>query len=67
MAVHDVVNDPLPQLVFMAVKSPKVSSLRTALTAYSGTSYPASRLNDMTKNDMIYAARIHGLTVANPT
>jgi cytoplasmic iron level regulating protein YaaA (DUF328/UPF0246 family) len=50
----------------MEVKSPKVSSLRTALTAYNGTSYSAARLDDMTKNDMIYAARIHGLTVANP-
>lgn len=66
MANHDVYNDPAPQNVLRPIKSPKVSSLKTALAAHSATSYSAERLNDMTRNDMVYAAKVHNLAVVNP-
>lgn len=67
MARHDIRTDPLPQMLYKKVWSPQVSSLRTALKAYSATSYSDARLDDMLENDMIYAARLAGLTVVNPT
>lgn len=38
--------------------------LKTALAAYNSTSYTAQRMLTMTYNDLVYAARLHGLTVA---
>jgi hypothetical protein len=35
-----------------------VSSLRTRLTAISAARYPASKLDAMTVNDMVYALRV---------
>ena len=65
MANHDVRNDTTPALPFDPPHLPKVSDLRTALlTVYGGASYPAAVLNTMTLNDMVYAARVHSLSVA---
>lgn len=64
MANHDIRNDVTPVNGFKKTHGPKVSDLRTALlTVNSGNSYPAAVLNTMTLNDMIYAARVHGLSV----
>ena len=35
-----------------------VTDLRTRLTAISGTTYTAARLDAMSKNDMVYALRV---------
>jgi hypothetical protein len=35
-----------------------VAALRARLTAAAAASYPASRLDKMTKNDMVYAVRL---------
>jgi hypothetical protein len=67
MANHDVYYDVTPQMVYKKVKSPRISSLRTALTAYNGTYFTAARLDGMLNNDMEYAARLAGLVVVNPT
>lgn len=64
MALHDVRNDPAPQNALKAPSTPTIGALRTALlTVNSGNSYPAARLESMTENDMVYAARTHGLSV----
>jgi hypothetical protein len=67
MARGDIYTDPLPQNALKPIRTPQVSSLRTALFGYNATSYSQARLDDMTENDMVYAARTHGLTVVNPT
>jgi hypothetical protein len=36
-----------------------ISLLKTRLTALSATSFTAARLATMTKNDMLYALRVH--------
>lgn len=64
MANHDVYNDTTPQKKFKPISEPTITELRTALlTVNGGNSYPAATLNTMTRNDMIYAAREHGLSV----
>ena len=65
MANFDTYNDTTPQNALKPPRLPRVSALRTALLSVnSGTSYTADRLNAMTKNDMISAARAHSLPVA---
>ncbi len=65
MANHDVKNDTTPALKYDLPHLPTISAMRTALlTVNSGNSYTAERLNTMTQNDMIYACREHGLSVA---
>lgn len=63
MAIFDIKNDTQPQNRQKPPSKPTISALRTALTTYSATSYSPERLNAMTENDMIYAARVHNLTV----
>lgn len=63
MANHDVLNDTTPVNRLKRPSKPTVTALRAALTTFSATSYSTDRLNAMTKNDMISAARIHNLTV----
>lgn len=41
----------------------EVGALKTALTAFNSTSYTPARMLTMTYNDLVYAARLHGLTV----
>jgi len=65
MANHDTRNDVTPANTFKKPTAPKVSDLRTALlTVNGGNSYPAAVLNTMSLNDMVYAARVHSLSVA---
>jgi len=63
MANHDVKNDVAPVNQFKPPSEPTVAELRAALTTYNATSYSTDRLNAMSDNDMIYACRLHGLTV----
>jgi hypothetical protein len=64
LANHDVRNDTTPLNTFTKPKKPQVSDLRTALlTVNGGASYPAAVLNTMTYNDMVYASRVHSLSV----
>lgn len=64
MAVFDIGYDTQPQNSLKEPRGPKISDMRTALAALNGgNSYTADRLNGMTKNDMISACVVHGLTV----
>lgn len=63
MALFDVKNDVTPVNTLKPPSAPTVAALRTALTTYNATSYSVDRLNTMSENDMVYAARLHGLTV----
>lgn len=64
MANYDIKYDTAPANTFGKPRGPKISDLRSALTTFSSTTYTADRLNAMTKNDMIHAVNLHGLTVA---
>jgi hypothetical protein len=65
MANFDVNNDTTPSNKLTKPSAPLISDLRTALLAFNGgLSYPAATLNTMSENDLVYAARAHGLTVA---
>lgn len=69
MADFDVIYDPAPQLPLVNDRSgiagrPSIANLRTALAAVNGgASYTAARLNVMTYNDLVHAAKLHGLSV----
>lgn len=44
---------------------PKVADLKTAISGSAhAAKYPASFMQTATKNDLIYAARLHGIAVA---
>ena len=65
MADHDVRNVTTPANTYKRPSKPTIADLRTALlTVNGGASYPAATLNTMTYNDMVYAARVHSLSVA---
>ena len=64
MAQYDLKGDTTPQNANRAATGPTVAAFRTALAAYNSTSYTSARLDTMSKRDMRYAARLHGLTVA---
>lgn len=64
MANYDPRNDTTPVLQFDEPSLPSVSALRTAIAASDVTaSYPAAFLDGATKNDLIYVARVHGISV----
>lgn len=63
MATGDFYNDKTPQLQYKVSTAPTITALRTALSTFNSTSYSTPRLDTMTENDMIYAARLHGLSV----
>lgn len=63
MANHDIKADTTPANSNMPPWKPTVAALRTALSTFNATTFSADRLNAMSKNDMIYAARVSGLTV----
>ena len=63
LADFDVRNDTTPELEFDQPHKPTIAALKAALTTFSATSYPTDRLNTMTYNDLIYAARVHDLSV----
>lgn len=64
MANFDILNDTTPKNSAKRPAGPTISALRTALTTFSATSYSSSRLDAMSENDMVYATKVHGLTVA---
>lgn len=65
MANFDVKNSVLPNNASKPPSLPTIAAMRTSLlTVNGGLSYPADRLEAMTRNDMIYACRQHGLTPA---
>lgn len=45
-------------LIWIDTHARDVSAMRARLTAISGTTYTAARLNTMTENDMLYALRM---------
>lgn len=60
-----VKTDTLPALPYQPINTlkPTVAALKTALNTHSATSYTASRMHTMSYNDLVYAARLHGLSV----
>lgn len=64
MPNYDVKNDVTPVQPFDPPHLPTISAMRTALSTFSATSYSTDRLNTMTELDMLYACRVHNLTVA---
>lgn len=64
MVDFDRRNDTTPQQKWDAPSKPTIADLKAALaTVNGGASYTAARLNTMTLNDCIYAARLEGLSV----
>jgi len=64
LANHDVRNATTPLLLHKPPSEPTVTELRTALlTVNGGLSYPAAVLEGMSYNDMVYACRVHALSV----
>lgn len=63
MANFDILNDTTPKNSAKRPAGPTITALRTALNTFSATSYSTSRLNAMSENDMIYASKVHGLTI----
>lgn len=66
MADFHVKSDTVPALGALSSVStlrPTVAALKTALTAFNSTSYSAARMHTMTYNDLVYAARLHSLSV----
>jgi hypothetical protein len=63
MANFDIVTDPAPQNTVKPVSGPTITALRAALTAHNATSYSAARLDQYSENDMVYACKVHGLSV----
>ena len=55
--------DTQPQSVSASPRGPKISDMRTALNTYNATSYSTARLDQLSENDLIYACRLHNLTV----
>lgn len=67
MAINDIYNDVTPHNTHRKFQGPTIQELRSALTAFSSTTYTAAVLNGMTKQDMTYACRANGLTVTDTT
>lgn len=64
MPVFDIKYDTTPQNAFGKPRGPKITDLKSALDTYDSTSYTATRMNQMSKGDLVYACQVHGLTVA---
>lgn len=68
MAERDYLADVTPQLPAVNKPArhagrPTISSLKTALgTVNGGASYTAARLSAMSHTDLVYAARLHGVS-----
>lgn len=63
MPDFDIKADKVPQNGNKPPVGPTIAGLKSALSTYNSTSYSAARLLSMTKTDLIYAARLHGLSV----
>lgn len=64
MANFDIKSDTTPKNNAVPPVGPSITALRSALSTFNATSYSNDRLDAMSENDMVYAARVHGLTVA---
>lgn len=64
MPAFDIAYDTAPANRSMKPRGPSITNLKSALTTFNATSYTADRLNQMSKNDLIYACVTHNLTVA---
>lgn len=64
MANFDIRYDTAPANQSTKPRGPSTANLRSALTTFNATSYSTTRLDAMSKNDLIYACVAHNLTVA---
>lgn len=64
MPAFDIRYDTPPANRASRPRGPSLVNLKAALTTYNATSYTADRMNQMTKNDLIHACTLHGLTVS---
>lgn len=64
MAGFDIYNDVTPKNVNRKVVAPTIAAMRTALKAKSATSYSDTRLDSMTRRDMLNACRVENVAVA---
>lgn len=65
MAQFDVVSDTTPKLQNRPRRGPSISDLKAAITGSGvAASYPASRMDAMTKDDLIFVCKTHNITVA---
>ncbi len=64
MADYDLPNAGTPTQAVKRPTAPTVANLKSALNTYNATSYTAARMLTMTYNDLVYACRLHGLSVA---
>ena len=63
MPAFDIRYDTNPSSRASRPRGPSLVNLKAALTTYNATSYTADRMNQMSKNDLIHACTLHGLTV----
>lgn len=65
MAKYDAKADVVPALTYpntLSGKFPTIGALRTAIAGSAqAASYPTAKLEAMTKNDLIYICRLHGI------
>lgn len=63
MVDFDPQNDTVPKNSLVVKTFPTIAALKAALNTYNATSYTAARMMSMTENDLIYACKLHSLTV----
>ena len=64
MPAFDIRYDTTPSNRASRPRGPSLVNLKAALTTYNATSYTAGRMNQMSKNDLVLACTLHGLTVS---
>ena len=64
MPAYDIRYDTTPSNRASRPRGPSLVNLKAALTTYNATSYTAARMNQMSKNDLVLACTLHGLTVS---
>ena len=64
MPAFDILYNTAPANQASRPRGPSLVNLKAALTTYNATSYTAARMNQMSKNDLILACTLHGLTVS---
>lgn len=64
MAAIDIYNDKLPKRTNnRVVGKPTMAQLKTALQTADAAYFTTARLNTMTRNDLLNAARVRNVTV----
>ena len=64
MPAFDIRYNTIPDNRASRPRGPSLVNLKAALTTYNATSYTAGRMNQMSKNDLMHACTLHGLTVS---